>query len=225
MKKLAIIACQALEPELEHIRAADSDIEITYLEQHYHNTPDLLPQILQELIDKTSCYAEKIVLGYGLCSNAISGIIAPAQGIIVPKCHDCIALFLGGHDIYKKEAKERPGTFYLTPGWVNAKADPLGFMEEKCVPKMGREAAEFGAALALEHYSYIAFINTFYGEIDKVRLRAKENALFFKKNYKELNGTLNYFKKIIHGPHDEKYFFFFRKGEIINSNIFLEECP
>ena len=225
MKKLAIIACQALEPELEQIRDNDSEIEITYLEQHYHNTPNLLPQILQELVDKVSHYAEKIVLGYGLCSNAISEIIAPHQGIIVPKCHDCIALFLGGHDIYKKEVRERPGTFYLTPGWVNANADPLGFMEEKCVPRMGREAAAFGASLALEHYSYIAFINTSYKEISKVRERAKENALFFKKDYQEINGTLSYFKKIVHGPHDEEYFFFFRKGEKISSNIFLEKCP
>ena len=224
MKKLTIITCEALQPELEQISAADPDIEIIHLEQHYHNTPDLLPPILQDLIDKVSCHTEKIVLGYGLCSNAISGIIAPTQGIIVPKCHDCIALFLGGHDIYKKEMNEHPGTFFITPGWINTKADPLGFMEEKCVPRMGREAAEFAAILTLEHYSHIAFINTGYDDIENARIKAKENAFFFKKKYKELNGTLNYFKKIIYGPYDEEYFFFFKKGEKINSNIFLEKC-
>ena len=78
----------------------------------------------QEQIDQAAAYASQIVIGYGLCSNGIVGVIARKQGLYLPHCHDCIAFFMGSHRAYLKAFEMRPGTYYLTPGWVAEKKDP-----------------------------------------------------------------------------------------------------
>ena len=69
-----IFACHVLEPEIEELRPAEKGIEVRYLEQGLHETPDKMPGIIQEEIDRAESFASKIVLGYGLCSNGIVGI-------------------------------------------------------------------------------------------------------------------------------------------------------
>ena len=51
---------------------------------------------------------------------------------------------MGSRAAYEKVFYEQPGTYYLTPGWVEERKDPLGYMESAYVPKMGREKAEWG---------------------------------------------------------------------------------
>ena len=73
-----------------------------------------MPGLIQEQIDQAAEYASQIVLGYGLCSNGIVGITARNQSLIVPRCHDCITLFLGSPAAYSEVFKERSGSYYLT---------------------------------------------------------------------------------------------------------------
>jgi hypothetical protein len=217
-----IIACHVLEPEIEKLRPYEKGIEVRYVEQGLHETPDKMPGIIQEEIDRTEGYTSKIVLGYGLCSNGIVGIKAPKQGLIVPKVHDCIALFLGSHEMYKTVFHNHPGTFYLTSGWIAENADPLGWMEEKYVPRYGREMAEWALKEELKNYTHIALINMKIGNLAPLRERALENARFLELKYEEIDGSLELLKKIVFGPYEERDFFFFQPGEIVSQNPFLD---
>ncbi len=80
-----VIACRVMEPEIEALRPADNNVEVRYLDQALHRTPDLMPRLIQEQIDEAEKIASQVVLGYGLCSNGIVGIKAPKQGLLVPK--------------------------------------------------------------------------------------------------------------------------------------------
>ena len=101
-----------MEPEIEAVRAGSQAVEIIYLEQGLHRTPKKLPEIIQERIDQAASYATVIVLGYGLCSNGLVGVTARRQKLIVPRCHDCISLFLGSPARYDAVFRDYPGTYY-----------------------------------------------------------------------------------------------------------------
>ena len=68
-KRIALVACEIMKPELERIRENNNHVEILYLEQSLHRTPQKMPARVQALVDQAAEYADRIVLGYGLCSN------------------------------------------------------------------------------------------------------------------------------------------------------------
>lgn len=127
------------------------------------------------------------------------------------RAHDCITLFLGSREAYNKAFYERPGTFYLTPGWVAENNDPIGFMERKYVPRYGRETAIWALKEELKHYTHIVLINNKVSDTASLQARAMENARFLEKKYEEMPGTLDYFRKIIYGPYHKDDFILMRE--------------
>jgi hypothetical protein len=216
-----VIACRVMEPELEAVRAGVQGLEIIYLEQGLHRTPKKLPGMVQERIDQVAPYATKIVLGYGLCSNGLVGVTARRQDLIVPRCHDCIALFLGSPARYDVVFRDNPGTYYLTPGWVKENQDPLGTYRTEYLPRYGGETALWAIRESLKNYTHIALINSGMGEMEALRQRARENAEFFNLAYREFAGDLSYFEKIIHGPYPAEDFLHLRPGETITQSLYF----
>ena len=211
-----IIACRIMEPELAHLlsekNGGDEGTDILYLEQALHRTPAKLLGQLQEQIDQVARTASRIVLGYGLCAKGIAGVTVAEPELIIPRCHDCIALFLGSPNRHLELFREKPGTYYLTPGWVAEKKDPLGILEEY-VPQYGRETAQWVIEEELKHYTHIALIDTGVEEMAPLRARAMENAAVLKKQYEEIPGSLDYFRELLRGPYTEEKFLRLRPGE------------
>lgn len=216
-----IIACRVMEPELTRVLAEGrGEAEILYLEQALHRTPSKLLGRLQEKIDEVAPRASEIVLGYGLCSNGVVGVTARRQGLVMPRCHDCIALFLGSPARYQEVFHQKPGTYYLTPGWIAEKKDPLGIMEENAL-KFDQETAEWIMEEELRHYTHIALIDTGVEEMGPLRARAKENAAVLKKQYEEIPGSLDYFREILSGSHRDDKFLRLNPGEAFSQEMFF----
>ena len=211
-----IIACRVMEPELSHLisveKIGDNGTEIFYLEQGLHRTPDKLIVEVRQKIQQEGQGAERIVLGYGLCAKGLAGGAAGDPELVIPRCHDCIALFLGSPDRYLEIFRKEPGTYYLTPGWVAEQKDPLGIIEEQ-VPRYGRETAQWVIEEELKHYTHIALIDTGVAEIEPLRKRAMENAAVLKKRYKEISGNLDYFRHLLRGPYGDDRFLRLGPGE------------
>jgi hypothetical protein len=219
-----IIACRVMEPELAHVvsekNEADDRTDILYLEQALHRTPDKLLVRVQEKIDQATRTASRIILGYGLCANGVVGITARAAELIIPRCHDCIALFLGSPNRYLEIFQKNPGTYYLTPGWLADHQDPLGLIEEH-VPRYGRKTAQWIIEEELKHYTHIALIDTGVEEMAPLRARAMENAAVLKKQYEEIPGSLDYFRELLHGPYTEEEFVRLKPGEQFTQEMFF----
>ena len=220
-RKSVLIACRIMEPELNRILAEGGDgVWVVYLEQSLHRTPKRLLDLLQERIDQVEQTAEQIVLGYGLCSNGVVGVRAGRQGLIIPRCHDCISLFLGSPERYQEIFLERPGTYYLTPGWIAEGQDPLGLIEEH-VPRYDRETARWVIEEELRHYTHITLIDTGTPDMDRCRNRAMENAAALKKQYEEIPGRLDYFRQLLRGPYPADRFIHLPPGEAFTQNLFI----
>jgi hypothetical protein len=72
-------------------------------------------------------YVDGIVLGYGLCGNALENpkeLLADAGApIFLPMdedhpVDDCVGLIIGGRENYYGEQCKEAGTFFMIPGWV-----------------------------------------------------------------------------------------------------------
>jgi hypothetical protein len=222
--RTVLVACQVMEPELEAARGDQAGVEIRYLDQGLHRTPKKMATVIQEQIDQAAAYADRIVVGYGLCSNGIVGLVARQQGLYIPHCHDCIAFFMGSHSAYMKVFLARPGTYYLTPGWVAEKKDPLGIIEEDYTPRLGPETAFWAMREELKNYTHITLINTGTGNIESLRKRAKENARVLNKQFEEIQGSLDLFRKLIRGPYPTGEFHFLKPGLKVTQEMFLSEA-
>jgi hypothetical protein len=177
---------------------------------------------VQELVDQVDDHIDRIALGYGLCSNGIVGVRAPEQGLIVPRCHDCIAFFLGSPKAYLDDFHSRPGSYYLTPGWIAEKKDPLSIIEEDYVPRYGRETAEWAKREELKHYTHIVLVDTGVADLESMRAVAKENARFFKMEYLEIEGkSREFFNKLAFGPYASDEFIYLKPGEEITQEMFI----
>ncbi len=216
-----VIACRVMEPELERVRAGSPAVEIIYLEQGLHRTPKKLPGLIQERIDQAASYATAIILAYGLCSNGLVGVTARGQKLIVPRCHDCIALFLGSPARYDEVFRDHPGTYYLTPGWVAENRDPLGTYRMEYLPRYGEKTALWAIRESLKNYTHIALIDSGMPGIEALRRRARENAEFFNMAYCEFAGNLSYFEKMICGPFEPEYFLHLQPGETITQSLYF----
>lgn len=220
-KRPAIVACRVFEPELRRVLEETGEgAELRLLPQALHRTPSRLPALLQEAIDAAAATASRIVLGYGLCSNGVLGVTAPETGLIVPRCHDCISLFLGSPERYRTLFRERPGTYYLTPGWVQHGDDPLGILAENAA-RYGEEKARWIQEEEFRNYTHIALIDTGVGDLPALRARARENAAALGKRYLEIPGSLDLFRQLIHGPYPAERFIRLGPGERLDQAPFF----
>ena len=82
--RIHIVACRILSRELNYLASqSENQIDITWMGRGLHNTPDRLRQELMRMIEGLYEQLENgalehrpdfIVLGYGLCSNAVVGV-------------------------------------------------------------------------------------------------------------------------------------------------------
>ncbi len=220
--RVAVVACRVMQPELEWLKTEYPRLLTYYLDQNLHRTPTKMAALVREKVDEAAKTADRIVLGYGLCSNGIVGVAAPRPGMIVPRCHDCIAFFLGSPQAYLKDFHLRPGSYYLTPGWIAERKDPLGIIEAEYVPRYGRETAEWAKREELKHYTHIVLVDTGAGDIEPMRKIALENARFFNLQYVEIEGKSNvFFKKLVSGPYEPDEFILLGAGEQVTQEMFI----
>jgi hypothetical protein len=217
-----VIGCEVMKVELEFI-SNGSNVRFFFLEQGLHRTPKKIAPLIQEKLDLVGDSAERIIIAYGLCSGGIKGIRGRCQELVVPRIHDCIAMFLGSCQAYKEAFQSNPATYYLTPGWVAAKKDPLGIIYDDYAPKHGLETALWVMEEELKHYQSITLINTGAGDMESLRERARLNCTELGKEYCEIQGNLDYFRRLIFGPYASEDFVVIPSGVEVTEEMFLSD--
>ena len=102
------------------------EVLIRVLELGLHIWPKKLRQALVEAAHEMSRYSDAILLGYGLCGNALEVPQELLADIGVPvfipmdedhPVDDCVGLLIGGRERYYAQQRKVAGTFFITPGW------------------------------------------------------------------------------------------------------------
>lgn len=207
-----VIACATvIEEMLLHLPPG---MEYQVLDFGLHVNPETLRRALQEAIDVSAASAETILLGYGLCSQAVVGLRANDCTLVVPKVDDCIAIFLGSGAAYRQQARAEPGTYYLTKGWIEAGDSPFDEYDS-LVACYGEKKAQWLMGKILKNYTRLALINTGQYELERYRDYSRRTSERFGLRYEEIPGSDALIRKMLYGPWDDE-FIVVRPGETIS---------
>ncbi|MDD3520642.1 MAG: DUF1638 domain-containing protein [Actinomycetota bacterium] len=245
MKNIAIV-CDVMKDEFTRYKnEAGSNLECIFLEQHLHNTPDIMNKKLQETINSINGNYEKILLGYGLCSNGVVNLKSEKYEIIIPKVDDCISLFLGSKEKYLEEFSKDPATYYLCRGWIEYGGDPYrGYLlwtgQEDKIPeswlagrkvygrKYDMEMADFLFAEMMKNYNQVTLIDN--DDLEEIhRKYARDMVDFMSKmlnkevKLKIIRGSSKFISKLAHCKYDEINFLKINPGEIILQEHFMKQ--
>jgi hypothetical protein len=176
-------------------RARNLEVLVRVLELALHNRKKTLQEGLLEAACAMSPHVDALLLGYGLCGNALENpkelLSEAGVPIFIPMdqdhpVDDCVGLIIGGRERYYGELCNVAGTFFMIPGWsVHWKR-----MFER---EFGRLSVDMAKRL-FKHYERSLLISTPIMPEDEMSRNAKEfNKLFgFREEARE--GTLHILK-------------------------------
>ncbi len=198
-QRCQVIACATVTEELRPLLPPGLKCEV--MEFGLHVDPAKLKIRLQQKIDSLPENIDQVVLGYGLCSQAVTGLSSPTRTLIVPRVDDCIALFLGSVAEYARQHKEAPGTLYETKGWLEGGNSPLDEQAE-LARRFGVQKAQALYHQMIKNYTRLVFINTGNYEIEHYRERSRHIASELNLNYEEIKGSNAILRQLLYGPWD-----------------------
>lgn len=117
-------------PILREFRAGSVEgleVLVRVLELALHNRKRNLQDGLVKAAREMGRYVDALVLGYGLCGNALEKpheLLADADvPVFIPMdqdhpVDDCVGLIIGGRECYYREQCKVAGTFFMIPGWT-----------------------------------------------------------------------------------------------------------
>lgn len=216
-KKIKFIACEVVLDEVKD--RIPENWTVVDFEKRLHENSNSLREKLQEEIDRSGGF-DVIILGYGLCGNSIEGLVSKKAVMIIPKCDDCIALFLGSPEEYRKQFKEVPGTYYLTRGYIGETEDMLVNKEIK--DKYDQKTWDWIIGEMLKNYKRLAYINT--GNYDPAEWRelARKEAGKLNLQFEEIKGTGEFFNKMMNYAWDDD-FLVIGPGQKVKAEMFLKQ--
>ncbi|HHW54640.1 MAG: DUF1638 domain-containing protein [bacterium] len=201
VKRCKMYACENLRAEINHFQPEGIDIE--YLDFGYHRHPGKLPPVLQERLERDREY-DAILLGYGLCSKAVRGVRAVHQPLVIPRVHDCIALFLGSQRLYREIFTQNPDIYFLTRGWLAEGVEPYAEYQEWCA-RYGEETARWMKEEMYRHYRKLCLLDTGVTGLNGYYQQAARAADFLGAEFQLRRADLRLLKKLLFGPWDEEF--------------------
>lgn len=201
-QKTKVIACATVIEEMLTMMPGEFDHQV--MDFGLHINPTQLREALQQAINTDGPNYDVLILGYGLCSQAVIGLEAKDCTLVIPKVHDCISIFLGSGEEYDKQIAKEPGTYCFTKGWIEVGDTP--FHEyQPMIERYGQEKADRMMKLVLKNYTRLAFINTGLKDLDKYREHSRKSAEKFGLRYEEIRGKNTLVKKMLFGPWDGEF--------------------
>lgn len=220
--RLALIGCSIFSREIGYaISKSKNVIHSFWLEQGLHNTPQLLQQVIQDSIHKVEAINAKrnakpydaIILGYGLCSNGIIGLTSSQIPLIIPRCDDCMALFLGSQQKYLELFNSSGGIYWYSKPWMEngtmpSKEHYASLYETYLEEYEDEDTAQYlieQETSFISQYGNLCFIKSnLYDDAAEVE-RAKVIAQEFDWAYMQVDSNLGFITDLVDGNWDDRF--------------------
>lgn len=183
---LTLIACPAVLGELAP--GATDGVECVTLDAQLHLSPEKLKEGLRVAVAAADRPGATIVLGYGMCSNAVLGLRTQHATLVAPRVDDCIAMMLGSNAAFAAQSEKVRGSYYLTKSYLED-CNTILTEYDKLVEKRGAERAEQLMGLMLDHYTRLVLIDTGRHDLAPYRERVEDFAARFGMTVEDVPGT------------------------------------
>jgi hypothetical protein len=213
------LACEVLARPL-YLSAARSPhiVDIELFRRGLHNEPADLRARLQARVDALGApdnHYDAIVMGYGLCGQAVAGLVAPSIPVVIPRAHDCITLFLGSRERYQYQFEEFTGTYWYALDYVERDDGTGGNLAlgsgsdvqldevyEEYVRKYGQDNADYLMEVMgawQKHYKRAALIDMGIGDISATEARAQADAARRGWTFDRVAGDMVLLRRLLEG--------------------------
>jgi Protein of unknown function (DUF1638) len=193
---LKLIACPAVLGELAD--GATDGVDCQTVEAQLHIRPEGLKEALRAAVADADRPGATIVLGYGMCGNAVLGLKTEHATLVVPRVDDCIAMMLGSNEAFAAQSEKACGTYYLAKAYLE-ECDTILNEHEKLIEKRGLERAEQMMRLLLAHYTRIVLVDTGRYDLEPYRARVAEFAERFDLAVEDVPGTTRILDALVEG--------------------------
>lgn len=232
-RRYKLIGCEIFYRELCLCAAQSRNIvDLQFLTQGLHDLrTEKMQERLQHEIDQTPPnHYDAILLGFALCNNGVAGLHHPDIPLVIPRAHDCIALFFGNRERFDAYFSESPGTYYKTAGWIERDSvnleegepddqSPFGALRtfEDYVEKYGEENARYLMEVmgGLHNYHRMTYIHM--ADLAPLPYDKETEALAGKSGleYDRQDGKLDWLRRLVDGPWEENEFLIVPPGHCI----------
>ena len=230
MKRFQFIVCKVMQKEAYFCAARSKNIiDVVLMEQGLHNEPDKLCSEVQKALEKTCDIQGRAydasLLGYGLCSNGIVGLVAKIP-IVGPRGHDCITLLLGSKEKYKEYFDSHRGVYWYSPGWMETGTQPGEERYERILKEYEEKYGEDNAKYLMEteqkwmkEYNWATYIDWGFANCEEEKKYTKSCADFLGWNYDEIKSDPGLMQRLVDGQWAESEFLVVRPGQKIGEDL------
>jgi hypothetical protein len=228
--RLRLISCEVFYREMcAAVARSPHTVDMEFLPQGLHNEgKEVMLARLQAAVDASAARRyDAIILGYGLCSYGLAGLTARAIPLVVPRAHDCIAIFLGSCQRYLDHFHNAPGTYFLTSGWIERahNGGPTSELSiqhnfwslnyEQLVEKYGDDNAAYlmdVLSSQTKNYNRFTYIAMGVEPDDRFERQTAEEARRRSWKFEKIMGDMSMIRRLVDGQWDEKEFLTVQPG-------------
>ena len=213
-----VIACSTLKGELGLAFARlGREWPVRWVPSGYHDFPKKLHALLQEELDNVQ--ADRVLMAFGLCGNAVSGLQSRDFELILPRTDDCISMLIGSVQARADYGREH-AAYYLTQGWLSGERN-IWTEYQYTRQKYGDEQADAILKMMFGHYRTLGLLDTGAYPMEDLYRQSAPIAEAFGFAQETVPAGIGWLENLLTGPWPEARFIRLAPNRTMTGDLLL----